>query len=363
MVAVLLLIGILLLPTTGKMIDFGFFDRKLTAFYSWYGAFVARHPVWFIAVPLAITSLCAIGIPYRRVVTDVETLFIPAAAPYEHEAKIVEKYWASDENVFYPGKEVFARKYVALLATAKDGGNVLRRNHAEEFQQISDYITNNLTVTHGQEKMSYSDLCYMWLGECYRSDHTQLISSLFARSAGSLNITFPIAHFLLTPGGLFLGTTLGGVVVNHSNQVLQSAKCWMEMFHVKSMGNVSVISYQWRKEFERIMSGIQLDYLNLHYFHSESLNEETKKSADRTAPKFVAAFLIVLGFSTLCCLKLMRSGRLWVIDWLTSKPLISLVGLTTAVMGMTAALGLLSGLGVLYSDVNIVIPFLVICKL
>ncbi len=54
-------------------------------------------------------------------------------------------------------------------------------------------------------------------------------------------------------------------------------------------------------------------------------------------------------------------GRL-AIDWVVSKPLLAVLGVLNAGMGVLSAIGLLNFVGFPYNDIVSVMPFLVVCE-
>jgi len=75
-------------------------------------------------------------------------------------------------------------------------------------------------------------------------------------------------------------------------------------------------------------------------------------------PRFVLAFAILLMFSVLCNMSTCR--RSWHIDWAVSKPILAVLGVTNAGMGIVTAIGYLNLCSVPYNDIVGVMPFLVV---
>lgn len=79
------------------------------------------------------------------------------------------------------------------------------------------------------------------------------------------------------------------------------------------------------------------------YLHSQTLTEELKRNANSLIPRFVIAFLILVLFSLLCSLMFI-SGTFYV-DWVLSKPVLSLLGVINAGMGIVTGIGIASFCG------------------
>jgi hypothetical protein len=99
-------------------------------------------------------------------------------------------------------------------------------------------------------------------------------------------------------------------------------------------------------------------YIDITFFHSQTLAEELKRNADSLVPRFILAFTILVVFSVACNMAFI-DGTFY-IDWAISKPIQSILGVINAGMGISAAIGLMNLLGVPYNDIIGVMPFLVV---
>ena len=75
-------------------------------------------------------------------------------------------------------------------------------------------------------------------------------------------------------------------------------------------------------------------------------------------PRFIVSFSILVFFSVICSLAFI-DGTCY-IDWVLSKPVLAVLGVCNAGMGIATAVGALSMAGVLYNDIVGVMPFLIV---
>lgn len=75
-------------------------------------------------------------------------------------------------------------------------------------------------------------------------------------------------------------------------------------------------------------------------------------------PRFVLAFTILVLFSVACNI-LLIDGTFY-IDWVLSKPILAVLGVVNAGMGILTAMGFLNLIGCPYTDIVGVMPFLVV---
>lgn len=102
-------------------------------------------------------------------------------------------------------------------------------------------------------------------------------------------------------------------------------------------------------------------YIDITFFHSQTLAEELKRNADSLVPRFVLAFAILVVFSVACNMAFI-DGTFY-IDWAISKPVQAILGVINAGMGISAAIGLMNLIGIPYNDIIGVMPFLVVGEL
>lgn len=102
-------------------------------------------------------------------------------------------------------------------------------------------------------------------------------------------------------------------------------------------------------------------YITITYFHSQTLAEELRRNADTLIPRFITAFTILVIFSVICSISTI-DGTFY-IDWVLSKPVLTVLGCLNAGMGIATAVGFLILIGIRYTDIVGVMPFLVVGKI
>ncbi|VDN18030.1 unnamed protein product [Gongylonema pulchrum] len=139
-----------------------------------------RHPLAFIMVPFFITCLLGTGIILKfKIVRGVHYLYTPLDAQWKLENRVFQEFWASQDDLYYPGKDVFRRKSVFLLIEAKDGGSVLRPAYASEFMNLLDWLANETFVTSDGIQYTYRNICLHYHRECFQNSHARFIADTF----------------------------------------------------------------------------------------------------------------------------------------------------------------------------------------
>ncbi|XGW22431.1 hypothetical protein V3C99_005005 [Haemonchus contortus] len=341
------------------MLEFGCVERPLARFFHWYGSFVSRHPFPFIAFPVLIALYLSTGFFYLTPTTDAIYLYTPTDAPSKTERQIIHNFWPLREDNYVPGRAVTQSREAQLTVVAKDGGNILLPQYARAIKRLDMYIQNRIRVKFRNKTYVYRDLCLQWKQKgCPGNNHIQVISELYNHG---MNITYPTFRMGSKSG--YLGAGLGGVSLSKDDNgtvILAGARAWLLIYQLKFFPtNVSYISGIWEKSFKMHMDHYPEDpYISITYFHSQTLAEELKRNADSLVPRFITAFVILVVFAVICSLVTIK-GTFYV-DWVLSKPILSILGVVNAGMGIASSMGGLVLLGLQYNDIVAVMPFLVV---
>lgn len=338
---------------------FDFVERQIAQFFYSYGRYVTSNPLPFIVFPVLFTLAMATGFLHMQPLTDAVYLFTPRGAPSKFERQTIHEKWPLSDDNYIAGRAVTQNREIQVIALARDGGNILEQPYAEAVYRLDAYIQNRVEVLHEHHYYSYDDLCLQYKGGgCPANKHVHKISDLYNHG---FNITFPYFRFG-TEGG-YLGSALGGVSLmktEKGSSILASARAWFLIYHLKFYpSNISYISGLWEKELANHMSEYPEDpYIKITYFHSQTLADELQRNAESLMPRFVIAFTLLLIFSMLCSIAFIDNT--YYIDWVLSKPILAILGVLSAGMGIVTAIGMLLLFGLPYSDIVSVMPFLVV---
>ncbi|CAG9537740.1 unnamed protein product [Cercopithifilaria johnstoni] len=334
-------------------------EAPLSRLFYRYGRYVAQHPLPFIAIPVLITAFCSISLLHIHPVTDPIYLFTPRNAPSKYERQIIHNLWPLHYNNYIPGRAVTQSREVQVIVASRDGGNILERPYSEAVRRLDFFIQNRVKLYYMGKTYRYHDLCLEWRNEgCPGNKHIHIVSDLYQHG---INVTYPTVRFGSASG--YIGGALGGVSLfreANGSASLAGGLAWFMIYHLKFFPqNTSYIAGLWEKKLQEALDSYPFDpFISFTYLHSQSLTEELKRNANSLIPRFVIAFSILVFFSLLCSL-IFISGTFYV-DWVLSKPVLSLLGVINAGMGIVTGIGITSFCGVPYSDIVGVMPFLVV---
>lgn len=341
------------------MHNFDCLERPLSQLFYRYGHFVAHHPLLLIFPPLFITIFAISGLISLESITDAIYLFTPSNAQSKYERQIIHDLWPLVNGSYIPGRAVTQSREVQITVSTREAdGNILENPYAEAVKTLDNYIQKKVKVSYQNKVYHYKDLCLQWRNQgCPGNKHVHIISDLHKHG---VNITYP----MLKLGSIhaYIGSSLGGVTVGHGDNeaiLLTGAHSWLMVYHLQFYPpNISFLSGLWEKEFQLLIQNYTSPFIKITYLHSQTLAEELKRNAESLVPRFVLAFSILILFSILCNMSTCRES--YYIDWAMSKPVLAILGVMNAGMGIITSIGYLNFFSVPYNDIVGVMPFLVV---
>ncbi|CAP33324.2 Protein CBG14920 [Caenorhabditis briggsae] len=339
---------------------FGCLEPKAAKFFHSYGLLVSQYPFIFLISPILVTCFLATGLIGLEPLSDALYLYTPTDAPSKTERRIIHDAWPLVDGTFVAGRAVTQSREVQVAVVARNDGNILEKVFSDELKTMEAFIRNNITVEFNNRTWSFPDLCLAGPdGRCANNDHIQLVSRLYHHG---INITYPTVR--LADKSAYIASALGGVKLakgENNENIIVEASAWLLIYQLKFYPNeMSYISGLWEKEFKNQMDSYKKrsKYISITYFHSQTLSDELKRNAERLAPKFIGAFVILVCFSVLCSIVTIKGSGY--IDWVVTKPILSVLGVSNAGMGIASAMGMLTYMGIQYNDIIAVMPFLVV---
>ncbi|EGT46451.1 hypothetical protein CAEBREN_21351 [Caenorhabditis brenneri] len=336
-----------------------------------YCLFVAKYPWPFIIVPSCITICLSMGIILNfTIVRGVNYLYAPLNATWKSEEAVFGENWAKDDDHFYPGKDILRRQGIYLIVNAKDGGDVLRQDHAKDFLKILEWISTVKLISSAGRIYTYKDVCLHFQNDCFSNTHAKLLADIYSKNHQNsmFNITYPVYRSTYATEPIDISKVLGNVTLDLDGHV-ETASAWMILYQLKAFGPGKG---QLSRDFEdglaeKIQKGeTPSELLNLYYFHSATFDEELEKENRRLTPKFSITFSVLIVFAILSTFTIKfvtfktekGTNRYPVIDWVLSKPLLGICGVLVTLCAIVSSTGLLMLLGVTFVDMCTVMPFL-----
>ncbi|VDN00153.1 unnamed protein product [Thelazia callipaeda] len=234
--------------------------------------------------------------------------------------------------------------------------------------QFLDWITNETFTTSNGLKYTYRNICLQYNHECFQNKHARLVAEIFYHNhTAYFNVTYPLFKSQLLVEPIDLSQVLGGIQVDSSRRI-KKAKAWMILYQLQEN---TELSRKLSLDFESSLSNrveeqsVPADLFNLYYFHSDVFEMELSKSSRSIIPKFAYTIFLLIAFSIFCTLSTITDHHLpdnlnsfLLINWLTSKPLMGLIGVISTFFAIISTIGLLQLFHVPFVDIIILMPFL-----
>ncbi|XP_023294117.2 patched domain-containing protein 3 [Lucilia cuprina] len=331
-------------------------DKTLNKTFFHLGVFIAKHPGYFIIVPILLTLLCITGYQQLKYQIDPEYLFSPINGEGKAERAIVEQYFKVNyTHRFNVGRITRPGRFGRVIVIPKDGNdNMIRREIFQELRQL-DNIIQNATVTYEGETFTYKDTCARWENECFENDILNLDYIMDDIESGELNLTFPLMFNPVTWDAHAFPVFFGGTKLTEDNYIVSVPAIQLVYFVTADTKRQDAKGAEWEETFLRVVGQAEttgfFKHISVAYFASRTLDHELEKNTQTVVPYFSSTFILMALFSVITCMM----G-----DSVRSKPWLGLMGNISAVMATCAAFGLAMYMGIEFIGINLAAPFLMI---
>lgn len=331
-------------------------DKTLNKSFYHLGICIAKHPGYFVIIPVMITLLCMTGYQQLKYQIDPEYLFSPINGEGKAERAVVEQYFKVNyTHRFNVGRITRPGRFGRVIVIPKDGDeNMLRREIFMELRQL-DNLIQNATTTYDGDTFTYKDNCARWENECFENDILNLDALMDDIESGQLNLTFPIMFNPVTWDAHAFPVFFGGTKLTEDNYIISVPAIQLVYFVTADTKRQDAKGAEWEETFLRVVGKAEttgmFKHISVSYFASRTLDHELEKNTKTVVPYFSSTFLLMGLFSIITCMM----G-----DAVRSKPWLGLMGNVSAIMATLAAFGLAMYCGIEFIGINLAAPFLMI---
>ncbi|XP_039955709.1 patched domain-containing protein 3 [Bactrocera tryoni] len=331
-------------------------DKMLNKSFYHLGVLIAKHPGYFIIIPVLLTMLCMTGYQQLKYQIDPEYLFSPINGEGKAERAVVENYFKVNyTHRFNVGRITRPGRFGRVIVIPKDGNdNMLRRETFQELRHLDDLI-QNATVEYEGEIFTYKDACARWENECFQNDILNLDFIMDDIESGELNLTFPIMFNPVTWDAHAFPVFFGGTKLTEDNIIISVPAIQLVYFVTADTKRQDAKGAEWEETFLKVVGKAEnsgaFKHISVSYFASRTLDHELEKNTRAVVPYFSSTFALMALFSVITCMM----G-----DAVRSKPWLGLMGNISAIMATCAAFGLAMYCGIEFIGINLAAPFLMI---
>lgn len=329
-----------------------FINQILSKILSELGFCVGRHPLWFISTPLVVTALFASGFLRLKVLKNVEDLYLPINERSIHDRSIIEKLFPENVTDFDFNRLTRMKIFGCVEAKAKDGRTMLRESVFRELK-ILDWMVRNISVKYDTYNLFYADICRRINKNCFDNDILKLMNNNHNNNrdlkSNKISIKYPLD--INVSNAVSYGINLRDVITDLNDSVHELKT--IRLFYFVDYNNSLEydIALDWERRFLNIFLKITFHDINIFSFTGNNFNDELNKISIRMLPYMFISGLIIICFAVLSCMTT---------DCISSKPTMGFVACSSPIFSVVAAFGILLLCGLEYSQINILIPFVVL---
>lgn len=328
--------------------------RKTETFFGNYGRFVYDNR-WKLAITVfLINGIFGLGLLSLTLNNDIEDLFLNK----ETETKQMEDYLT---ELFPDTSEVHFEQYastkqplfVDVIVSGKAKENLFDPRLIRETQNLIDHITNITIVSDYQGTISYKHLCARNLDKCVitGSEIIDILNYDTNSDLSALNIT-TLKSLYAKERVFSILESLGNTNIT-ADSVVSTQYIKFRFYLRRTTMGLSHDSKKWQKSFTQFMSKFSNNQLDVVYCHSTSVFEELGEETFPDIRYFSLSFTIMIAY-----LGFYVSGG----DCVSKRVNIGRIGTIVVPLSVLGAWGLISGLGLDFTNIVGVIPYFAVCK-
>ena len=329
-------------------------EKVLRSLFYSYGGFIARHPLYFVIIPLLLAIGLGSGILFgTNSDLGTEMVYSPENSKAYRDRDLIEDiYSKTGGNNLLTQKR---RSFGSVVVTLKDGRDVLTRNVTAEVLKL-DKMIKSFSIKFASERLSYYDICMKLQGNCMQNGVIQALNSS-AIMASKLHLNYPILYITNPFGSIpvFIGGELAGVTLKSGSSEVEAAKAILLTYNLRCKTEQEIEKcLLWEKKFQTTVANFQTDqdpHLKLLWDSSRLLSEELDNSTSNLLGKFSIAIITIITFTIITC---------FMLDWVRSKIWLAVFGLISAGLAVMASFGLLTYLEAPFVNELGATPFLII---
>ncbi|XP_023244781.1 patched domain-containing protein 3-like [Centruroides sculpturatus] len=314
------------------------------------GVVISRYPLYFVIVPIIVSSLLSIGIIKILTNDDNECLLGADRGNVFHAKQFIEKTFPMNSGSFdflrLTKRPLFPMIYIVYNRES----NILRKEFLEEIQ-IVDKVAKNTTAFVDGKIIGYSDVCQIVDGKCLENTLINLLNDSENAIHELLNMKYPVNMDPLTYAYKILCLNLGGVKTDDKGYIIEAKA--IRLYYVLDESNAS--KKKWNEEWTKAVYNKLRDYTFQHIKTFPDPFASTDYQVKRISQELV--FLISVAVVVVAIFSISTNMTN---NWVKSKPWLGVASVISAGLAVATAFGLLSACGVENLRWNVCLPFIIL---
>ncbi|XP_063309215.1 patched domain-containing protein 3-like [Pelobates fuscus] len=320
-------------------------EKPLSKGFRHLGKLIAKHPWWFIIVPIVLSVGFGAGFCFleQRQINSMEDQFTPVGGAAKAERDFVRIHFPVNDSGNFSVQRMYKQGTFASLIIVSLPDNILNRSIFEEVHALDIAVKGLMCPSNS----SFYQLCAQVNGSlCLPAN------PLLAHMQNIEDVTFTYPMFQNT---VFLGLYLGGVTIGPQNRVI-AAKALRLLYYLKEdSDHEQDNNLQWLNHFittiPQKIHELQLKSIKVFYSTSISLKNQLERTVTTFIPYFSITYLVTALFSIVSCMRL---------DNIRNKIWVTAFGVFSPGLAILTSFGLLLLCGVPFSITVVNAPFLIL---
>lgn len=309
------------------------------------GIIINRYPVSILVTCIIVNCALMSGFIRFQSENNVEILYTPENSQSFKDREYLRKTFQDPtaEN-FQPYQLPDLGKYADVIIISRNRSNINSTSILTEIRQIDKFIKKSIFIkdTGGSNKY-YEDLCATHLGRCGILGDT-ILSLGFEKDFLSGKVSFPMYNGSLLSPILANALAVNGTLVSTIGVKLR--------YYLRQD---SFQSSKWERRFLENIILLKANFTDISYATSESLGEELEKNTNGDIQFFSLTFTLMLTYACFA-----SSSSFVTCNNVANRLMLGLGGVLAPILGIGSALGAVSAIGVKFTSIVGVMPFLVV---
>lgn len=311
------------------------------------GSFISNYPKSIMIICVVVNLLCLIGFMNLSVENDVEVLYTPSNSQAYKDREFLKKVYPDPTTSNFESYQLSSfGRYVDVMIVSKNKSNIMNQQYVNEINNIDSFIRNSIVVGEtGSLTYRFNDVCAISSTGCFVLGNA-FLNADFQQQFMNRNVSYPIHNSeLLSP--------LFASAVGQNGKLVSTIGIKLRYY----LRQNSSLSETWENAFLTQIINLQTNTTDFAYANSESLQTELDKATNSDIKFFSLTFTIMM---TYACLASASSWKKC--NNIANRMNLGIAGVIAPVLGIGAALGFIGGIGIKFTNIVGVMPFLIIGK-
>nr|XP_022333664.1 patched domain-containing protein 3-like isoform X2 [Crassostrea virginica] len=330
----------------GKCENFyGKYEKFTESCFEKLGQFISKHPKLIMSICIIANLLCLIGFVNISTEDDVEILYTPSESQAYQDRTFLQDLYPDPTTANFESYQLLTfGRYVDVLILSKNKGNIMSQQYVDEINHVDRFIQDSILLyeTDGST-LKYSDLCALGPTGCHILGGV-VLGTAFQNQFVLNNLTYPFFNSeSISP--------LFGKTQSQNGYMTFTIGVKLRYYLRQNTSK----SESWEKSFLNQISNLKTNITDIAYSNSNSLGTELNKATTNDIKYFSLTFTLMMTYACLA------SASSWLkCNNVANRMNLGFAGVITPILGIGSALGFVSGIGVKFTSIVGVMPFLII---